>query len=111
MALIIVLAERPNASVLVVVMFFAKGNILPLVCVSLVCLANATRFTLSSTPRSWATCGICRCRAPHVTAYRAAEAQSSPLHVQGSIQRLELDSTVSGAAVSSIWSWRVLDLD
>ena len=42
MALIIVLAERPNASVLVIVMFFAKGNILPLeraVCVS---LANAS---------------------------------------------------------------------
>ena len=39
MELIIVLAKRPNASVLVVV-FFAKGNILPLVCVSLLSLAN-----------------------------------------------------------------------
>ena len=42
MELMIVSAERPNASVLVIVMFFAKGNILPLERVSCVSLANAS---------------------------------------------------------------------
>ena len=37
MELMIVSAERPNASVLVIVMFFAKGNILP--CERVSCLS------------------------------------------------------------------------
>ena len=52
MELMIVSAERPNASVLVIVMFFAKGNILPRVRLAFVSLSRKARFTLSSTPRS-----------------------------------------------------------
>ena len=40
--LMIVSAERPNASVLVIVMFFAKGNILPLKRVPCVSLTSAS---------------------------------------------------------------------
>ena len=42
MELMIVSAERPNASVLVIVMFFAKGNILPLERALCVCLKRAS---------------------------------------------------------------------
>ena len=47
MELMIVSAERPNASVLVIVMFFAKGNILPRVRVSFVSLERVS-FSLVS---------------------------------------------------------------